>query len=157
MLLLFIITVSFQANMADYDLFARLLQGKAFWSLGNILHQDIFSYTPTHIWYDHEWGARLIFYLFFKYMGVFGLVLVQGITMFFTAFFILISVVSPTYKETFFLLREGFFAASVSAGIADKDMSIVMIRIYEIVLIYELNEYFFINTLPFCRAVFVYS
>ena len=67
----------------DYDLFARLIVGEHFfanWSL---------SYTPTHIWYDHEYGASLVYYLFFKVFGHFGLILIQAILVFLTTFFVI--------------------------------------------------------------------
>ncbi len=86
-LFLFITVVSFQANLADYDLFARLLQGQAFWSLGNILHQDIFSYTPTHTWYDHEWGSSVIFYWVFSKFGGLGLLILKSLLIFGIFFF----------------------------------------------------------------------
>lgn len=73
----------------DYDLYARLIVGEHFFKTGWISYEDFLSYTPTHIWYDHEWGASVIFYAFFKLFGNFGLVLAQAITIFFTTFFII--------------------------------------------------------------------
>lgn len=73
----------------DYDLYARLIVGEHFFKTGWINYEDFLSYTPTHIWYDHEWGASVIFYAFFKLFGNFGLILVQTITIFFTTFFII--------------------------------------------------------------------
>lgn len=46
----------------DYDLWARLIAGKSVVENGIILRNDVFSYTPTHIWYDHEWLSGTIFY-----------------------------------------------------------------------------------------------
>lgn len=91
-LFLFILLVSFQSNMADYDLFARLLQGQAFWNLGNILHHDIFSYTPTHTWFDHEWGASVVFYGIFAKFSAFGLLFLKAL-MIFAIFFLVIETV----------------------------------------------------------------
>ena len=73
----------------DYDLYARLIVGEHFFKTGWITYQDFLSYTPTHLWYDHEWGSSVVFYAFFKAFGNFGLILVQAITMFFTTFFII--------------------------------------------------------------------
>jgi len=81
-LFLFITLVSFQANSVDFDLFARLLQGKAFWQLGNILHHDIFSYTPTHTWYDHEWGSSVVFYWVFERFGEMGFLWMKAFMLF---------------------------------------------------------------------------
>ncbi len=86
-LFLFITVVSFQANTVDYDIFARLLQGQAFWALGNILHHDIFSYTPTHTWFDHEWGASVVFYWVFNKFGAIGLLWLKSIMIFGIFFF----------------------------------------------------------------------
>ena len=52
---------AFMSNNIDPDFWARILQGDAFWQLGQIFKTDIFSYTPTHIWLDHEWGASVLF------------------------------------------------------------------------------------------------
>lgn len=73
----------------DYDLYARLIVGEHFFKTGWISYEDFLSYTPTHLWFDHEWGASLIFYAFLKIFGNFGLVLVQAITIFFTTFFVI--------------------------------------------------------------------
>ena len=58
---LFLIILMFFYNTIDMDYWARILQGNAFWQLGHILKTDCFSYTPTHIWLDHEWGSSVIF------------------------------------------------------------------------------------------------
>ncbi len=63
----------------DNDLWARLTAGEYICENLAILKHDIFSYTPTHIWYDHEWGSSVVFYLIFKYFGVDGLILLKGI------------------------------------------------------------------------------
>lgn len=81
-LFLFIVIASFQGNTADYDLFARLLQGQAFWQLGNILHHDIFSYTPTHTWFDHEWGSSVVFYWVFDKFGQLGFLWLKALMIF---------------------------------------------------------------------------
>ncbi len=46
----------------DYDLFARLIVGKSVIENGFILKHDFYSYAPTHLWLDHEWGASAIIY-----------------------------------------------------------------------------------------------
>jgi len=73
----------------DYDLYARFIVGENFFEKGVFNYRDFLSYTPTHPWYDHEYGASLVFYLFHKYLGAFGLVLIQATLMFLTAFFII--------------------------------------------------------------------
>ena len=71
----------------DYDLFARLIVGEHFFANWSLSYNDFLSYTPTHIWYDHEYGASLVYYLFFKVFGHFGLILIQAILVFLTTFF----------------------------------------------------------------------
>lgn len=46
----------------DYDLFARLIAGKSIVENGIVLKHDFYSYTPTHLWLDHEWGASAVIY-----------------------------------------------------------------------------------------------
>lgn len=50
----------------DYDLWMRLISGNSFLSSGHVILKDIFSYSPTHIWLDHEWGTSIIFAFIFK-------------------------------------------------------------------------------------------
>ena len=73
----------------DYDLFARLIVGERFIENGILPFKDFLSYTPTHPWYDHEWGSGVVFYLFLKYLGPVGLLILQAVLMFFTAFFLM--------------------------------------------------------------------
>ena len=72
----------------DYDLYARFIIAENFFEKGVFNYNDFLSYTPTHTWYDHEYGAGLIYYLFYKYLGPCGLVLIQGLLLFITAFII---------------------------------------------------------------------
>ena len=73
----------------DYDLFARLIVGERFIEESILPFKDFLSYTPTHNWYDHEWGSGVVFYFMLKYFGSFGLILLQSVLMFGTAFFII--------------------------------------------------------------------
>ncbi len=72
----------------DYDLFARLIVGERFVEHGILPFKDFLSYTPTHPWYDHEWGSGVIFYLILKYLGPAGLIFTQALMMFFITFFV---------------------------------------------------------------------
>lgn len=91
-LFLFCISMSFVINTPDYDLWARLLVGKHIFETGSIMKTDIFSYTPTHFWYDHEWGSSIIFYTVFKYFGGVGLTLLKG-GLIFTILFLISQIV----------------------------------------------------------------
>lgn len=63
----------------DNDLWARLIAGEHIVENLRILKHDFMSYTPTHIWYDHEWGASVFFYIALKYFGHSGLIFLKGI------------------------------------------------------------------------------
>ncbi len=73
-------------NYPDNDLWARLIAGAHIVERLSILKQDFLSYTPTHIWYDHEWGASIFFYLALKYFGDNGLILLRGFLVALTIF-----------------------------------------------------------------------
>ncbi len=73
----------------DYDLFARLIVGERFIEYGILPFQDFLSYTPTHPWYDHEWGSGVIFYFILKHLDAFGLFLFQALMFFLTTFFVI--------------------------------------------------------------------
>ena len=88
-LFLFALFLSSLNDNYDYDLYARLIVGEHFFNTGWISYNDFLSYTPTHTWYDHEWGASLIFYFFYKIFGNFGFILVQALTIFITTFFVI--------------------------------------------------------------------
>ena len=81
---LFLICLAFSAHALgyDYDLWARLIVGKAVFQTGHILTHDFLSYTPTHKWIDHEWGASVVIYAFQKLFGANGIIYLQAILMF---------------------------------------------------------------------------
>lgn len=66
-------------NIPDNDLWARLIAGGYIVENLSIPKFDFLSYTPTHPWYDHEWGASIFFYLALKYFGDSGLIILKGI------------------------------------------------------------------------------
>ena len=66
-------------NIPDNDLWARLIAGGYIVENLDILKYDFLSYTPTHPWYDHEWGASIFFYIALKYFGDSGLIILKGI------------------------------------------------------------------------------
>lgn len=78
MFFLFVLTFSSFANGYDYDFWARLIAGMGFIQTGQVLKQDFLSYTPTHTWFDHEWGSGVIFYLTQHLFSSAGLLLLQA-------------------------------------------------------------------------------
>lgn len=89
LLFLFCLFLASCANSYDFDLYARLIVGENFFEKGVFNYTDYLSYVPTHKWFDHEYGASLIYYLFFKFFGVFGFVLAQALALFLTGFFVI--------------------------------------------------------------------
>ena len=81
-LFLLILAFSTAANYFDFDLWARLIAGMGVVDGGQVLKTDFLSYTPVHTWWDHEWGAGVIFYLFLKFCGPYSLIILQAVLMF---------------------------------------------------------------------------
>lgn len=81
-LFLLILILTLNTNAYDYDLWARLIAGMGFVDGGHVLTQDFLSYTPVHTWWDHEWGAGVVFYWFVKHFGGYSLLLLQAIMLF---------------------------------------------------------------------------
>ena len=88
-LALFCLFLACLSTNYDYDLFARLIVGERFVEQGILPYHDFLSYTPTHNWYDHEWGSGVVFYLVLKYFKAFGILMFQAVTMFLISVFIL--------------------------------------------------------------------
>ena len=61
----------------DYDLWTRFIVGSSVLDGFSLIKQDFFSYLPTHLWYDHEWGASVIIYAFFKVFHQYGILLLK--------------------------------------------------------------------------------
>lgn len=89
---LFILALNTTARIYDFDLWARLIAGMGFVQTGQVLKHDFLSYTPTHLWFDHEWGSGVIFYLTQHFFGPAGILVLQAVLIFLT-FFIITKVV----------------------------------------------------------------
>ena len=89
-ILLFLLSaaIAVKSSNYDYDMWARLIAGMAIVQTGQILKYDFLSYTPTHPWYDHEWGSSVVFYAFQHYLGHLGLLVLQVLLIFLTMFFL---------------------------------------------------------------------
>lgn len=85
---LFILAFSTTATNYDYDFWARLIAGMGFIQTGHVLKHDFLSYTPTHTWFDHEWGSGVIFYLTQHFFSSAGILFLQAILTFSIFFFI---------------------------------------------------------------------
>lgn len=78
-LVIFILSVSVLVNNYDFDLWARLIAGMGVVEGHQVLKTDFLSYTPTHTWWDHEWGSGVIFYIVLKFLGPYSLILLQAL------------------------------------------------------------------------------
>ncbi len=85
-LFLLIAAICVNAPHYDFDLWARLIAGMGVVDGGHVLKQDFLSYTPTHIWYDHEYGSGIVFYSFLKLFGPYSLIILE-IILYFGIFF----------------------------------------------------------------------
>lgn len=85
---MFVLAFSSIARNYDVDLWARLIAGMGFVQSGRVLMHDFLSYTPTHIWYDHEWGSGVVFYLTQHLFPSVGFIFLQAILIFLTFFFV---------------------------------------------------------------------
>ena len=98
-LFLLILAFSMSAAHFDFDLWARLIAGMGVINGGHVLTEDFLSYTPVHTWWDHEWGAGVIFYAFLKFLGPYSLIILQAI-MLFLIFFTISQIVKLRTNET---------------------------------------------------------
>ena len=69
--------VALKSKNYDFDMWARLIAGMAIVQTGHVAKFDFYSYTPTHAWYDHEWGSSVVFYLVNSTFGHLGLLFLQ--------------------------------------------------------------------------------
>jgi len=88
-----------------------------FFQTGTVLKKDIFSYLPTKdLWVDHEWGSGVVFYLFAKLFGEWGIFLIKALIIF--SIFLLIAKIIQLqinrYPGIFFFL---FLCFSLLPGI----------------------------------------
>ncbi len=85
-------------NAVDYDFWARIAVGKMFFQTGGVLEHDIFSYTLTKQWFDHEWGSGVIFYFLADKFGDIGLMGLK-ITLMFTVMLLISRVIELQNPE----------------------------------------------------------
>ena len=89
---LFCLAFSSTAVGYDYDLWARLIAGMSVVQSGMVLKHDFLSYTPTHTWFDHEWGSGVIFYLTQHLFSSAGILILQAFLVF-SIFFVITKII----------------------------------------------------------------
>ena len=87
-MLIFLCFQTLTHNNIDPDFWARLIQGNSFLETGHLLKNDILSFTQTHIWLDHEWGASIIFAFVLKFFGFKGILILRTLISFLIFFLI---------------------------------------------------------------------
>ena len=93
--------MSANVNYFDYDLWARLIAGMGVIDGHAVLKQDFLSYTPTHIWYDHEYGSGVVFYFLLKHFGAYSLIIFQSLLIFGIFFFIVQTIKARGVKNPY--------------------------------------------------------
>jgi len=114
-LFLFIFALVLNHAYMDCDFWARLLVGKTFFQTGNLLQNDIFSFTPTIRWIDHEWGSSLVFYFLQSRFGDFGLFVFSSLMTFSTYVFLIRIIKLRHNSEKPIELNFIFFVISILA------------------------------------------
>lgn len=128
------------ANSYDYDLWARLIAGMSVVQAGNVLKHDFLSYTPTHMWYDHEWGSGVIFYLTQHFFSGAGIVILQAILIF-LIFFLITKIVelrgvktTSAYNFLFYFFAYHSMSASFSEPIRCQIFSFLFFTVFLYIL-----------------------
>lgn len=157
--LLFLLSASIAIKSVnyDYDLWARLIAGMAVVQTGQILKYDFLSYTPTHAWYDHEWGASVVFYLFKDWFGHLGLLLIQVLLMFFTMVFLVKTIKVKfgdvcNYKNVlFYFLVLNCFTVTYSSLVRCHSFTFLffIFELYLLEIIRKNNNYKLLLIFPF--------
>lgn len=111
---LFILAFSTTANAYDYDFWARLIAGMSVVQTGHVLKHDFLSYTPTHTWFDHEWGSGVIFYLTQHFFSSAGILILQALLVF-AIYFVIVKIVDLRGVKTTSAYNFLFYFFSFSA------------------------------------------
>lgn len=139
-LFLLILAFTVSVNNFDYDLWARLIAGMGVVDGGHVLTQDFLSYTPVHTWWDHEWGAGVIFYACLKYFGAFSLIILQAL-MLFGIFFTASKVVKLRGSNTPYNILFYFFAfMSVRTNLSSPVRCHMFSFLFFVIFIYILEK-----------------
>lgn len=137
---LFCIAFSTTANGYDYDFWARLIAGMSVVQSGVVLKHDFLSYTPTHTWFDHEWGSGVIFYLTQHFLSSAGLILLQGLLVF-LIFFTITKIVklrgvktTTPYNFLFYFFAFIAMSATINEPIRSQMFSFLFFTVFLYIL-----------------------
>lgn len=157
---LFVLACCTIAGGYDYDLWARLIAGMGVVQGGHVLKQDFLSYTPTHIWYDHEWGSGVIFYIVQHFFPAAGLVILNAILIF-ILFFIITKIiklrglkVTSAYNFVFYIFAFLALSINVVAPVRCQMFSFVLFALFLYILeLARKGENRALWTLPFVMII----
>ena len=133
-ILLLVFIISANVTHFDFDLWARLIAGMGVIDGHQVLKADFLSYTPTHTWWDHEYGSGVIFYFFLKHFGAYSLIILQTI-LFFLTFVITVHVIklrgiNRPYNMLFFIFPIISLAANFGNPIRCHLFSFLFFALY---------------------------
>lgn len=139
-IILFVFCLAFSLNLSnfDFDLWARLIVGASVVATGVVPKQDFLSYTPTHNWYDHEWGSGVIFYLTQSNFGGIGLLVLQSVLIF-LIFFTVSKVIKlrtqePPFNIFFYFIAFQAMISAVSSPIRCHLFSFLFFTVFIYIL-----------------------
>jgi len=129
-------------NFPDNDLWARLIAGAHIVEKLSILKYDFLSYTPTHPWYDHEWGASVFFYIALKYFGDSGLILLKGLLAALTVFvcFKTVELRKPKSTTAYNILYFAFMFLAVHKALGSTTRCLLFTCLFFSIFIYILER-----------------
>ncbi len=133
----------FNNTMPDLDLWARLIAGEYIVENLAVPKHDFWSYTPTHPWYDHEWGASVIFYLVLKIFGSNGLIIFKGILTALTLLFCYktVEIRKPTSSIPYNIFYYAFMLWIVSISLGPVVRCLLFTCLFFSIFIYILERY----------------
>lgn len=110
---IFCLALSTIQDKLDFDLFSRLIMGKHVIQTGYVMYNDIVSYTPCHMWIDHEWLSSSILYLVLTIFGPVGLTCLKALLIFLSIALINFNIINKNktydYKILYTLIITAFF------------------------------------------------
>ena len=127
----------------DNDLWARLIAGGNIVENLSIIKYDFLSYTQTHPWYDHEWGASVVFYIVFKYFGDTGLIILKGLLSGLTVFicFKTVELNKPKSTSPYNILYFVFMSLAVFKSIGAPVRCLLFTCVFFALFLYILEKY----------------
>ncbi len=107
--LLLTFALGLSINYLDHDLFSRLIAGYSVYNFGHVFYNDVISYTPTHVWYDHEWITSTFLYYIVQKFDASGINVLKCLSAFLVIFLINIAIKQRISKSNLPLYNIEFY------------------------------------------------